>query len=83
MMVCGKSAADDTHCLDECSGYEAELEGVDDFKYRCALTACLESPYVDLHVAEQKGKHRYMVWYLYGSDDTQAIYDIRSLYVAF
>lgn len=30
---CGASGADDTYCLDGCSGYEGEV-AVDDFKYR-------------------------------------------------
>ena len=32
--MCGEEGADETHCLDVCSGYEAELPDTDGFKYR-------------------------------------------------
>lgn len=32
--VCGEDGADETHCLDLCSGYEVELPDVDEFRYR-------------------------------------------------
>lgn len=32
--MCGEDGADETYCLDGCSGYEGTLEGVDEFKYR-------------------------------------------------
>ena len=32
--VCGQEGADATHCLDSCSGYEADLPEIDSFKYR-------------------------------------------------
>ncbi|CAM9318962.1 unnamed protein product [Pylaiella littoralis] len=38
MLACGESGADETYCLDVCSGYEGELPGVDSFKYRYYLT---------------------------------------------
>ncbi|CAM9216453.1 unnamed protein product, partial [Sphacelaria rigidula] len=36
---CGNTGADSTYCLDSCSGYEAELPGVDEVKYRY-YTSC-------------------------------------------
>lgn len=32
--MCGLEGADDTHCLDACSGYEALVPAADDFTYR-------------------------------------------------
>ena len=34
MKPCGMSGADSAYCLDDCNGYEGELSGVDEFKYR-------------------------------------------------
>eukprot|EP00752_Nemacystus_decipiens_P003694 g3404.t1 len=38
MKLCGQQGADSVHCLDLCSGYEAEVPGVDGFKYRYYLS---------------------------------------------
>jgi hypothetical protein len=38
MRHCDRDDADSTYCLDGCSGYEAELPGVDNFKYRYYIT---------------------------------------------
>ncbi|CAM9564130.1 unnamed protein product [Ectocarpus fasciculatus] len=38
MLACGASGADETYCLDDCSGMEAEMPDVDEFKYRYYLT---------------------------------------------
>jgi hypothetical protein len=35
---CGASGADSTYCQDECGGYEGELAGVDNYKYRYYVT---------------------------------------------
>ena len=35
---CGASGADATYCQDECGGYEGELDGVDNYKYRYYVT---------------------------------------------
>ena len=35
---CGASGADSTYCQDECGGYEGELDGVDNYKYRYYVT---------------------------------------------
>ncbi|CAM9808747.1 unnamed protein product [Ascophyllum nodosum] len=38
MKMCKEDGADETYCLDMCSGYEAELPDVDGFKYRYYLS---------------------------------------------
>ena len=38
MMPCGATGASTTYCLDDCNGYEGELSGTDDFKYRYYLS---------------------------------------------
>ena len=35
---CGASGADATYCQDKCGGYEGELPGVDNYKYRYYIT---------------------------------------------
>ena len=35
---CGTAGADATYCQDECGGYEGELDGVDNYKYRYYVT---------------------------------------------
>ena len=35
---CGASGADATYCQDACGGYEGELDGVDNYKYRYYVT---------------------------------------------
>ena len=35
---CGASGADATYCQDACGGYEGELDGVDNYKYRYYIT---------------------------------------------
>ena len=35
---CGASGADSTYCQDACGGYEGELDGVDNYKYRYYIT---------------------------------------------
>lgn len=35
---CGASGAHATYCQDECGGYEGELDGIDNFKYRYYVT---------------------------------------------
>lgn len=37
LQACGASGADETYCLDDCSGMEAEMPEVDEFKYRYYL----------------------------------------------
>jgi len=34
LMLCTNTNADSTYCLDECSGMEMEIDGVDEYKYR-------------------------------------------------
>ena len=38
---CGTAGADATYCQDECGGYEGELDGVDNYKYRYYVTGKL------------------------------------------
>jgi len=35
---CGTAGADATYCQDECGGFEGELDGVDNYKYRYYIT---------------------------------------------
>ena len=35
---CGSSGADEFYCQDACGGFEGELSGVDDYKYRYYIT---------------------------------------------
>merc|ERR1719436_682774 len=38
MAVCGTAGANPSVCLDECSGREEQLDGIDRFKYRYYIT---------------------------------------------
>lgn len=51
--MCGEEGADDMHCLDGCSGYEALIPGVDDFTYRyyTVRNVCFGQPIFVLGVA--------------------------------
>ncbi|CAM9290040.1 unnamed protein product, partial [Ascophyllum nodosum] len=45
MKMCGEEGADETHCLDVCSGYEAELPDTDGFKYRYYMSCGFDASF--------------------------------------